>query len=288
MPKRRPAPPASSRKIAARKTAERPARGKAPVAAAKVAARPRPAARKLAPPVAREVLVPSPFPIAGLSEEDQIRQAKYLPRELPPRLFEEERFLFPETYEVDRLRLLVKDPEWVFAYWDVNPRTLEGIGRSLGERSMALARLTLRVFDPNNGGSTDVLLPEGTRWWYVRTDTAARSYRAELGLTLPSGEFRRLAESNVVTSPRLGPSAARARTRVSARGGAATSPAGGRRSSGGGAAGSEAGEEGAPGPWNPPPMGGSADRSLVDSPERSQSGGASDTFRPGASDAFHR
>jgi hypothetical protein len=154
---------------------------------------------------------------------------------------------------------------------------------------MALSRLTLRVSDPHNGGSTDVLLPEGTRWWYVRTDTAARSYRAELGLTLPSGEFRRLAESNVVTSPRLGPSTARARSRVSARGGASPSPAGGRRpAEAGEPAAAEGGEEGSPGPWNPRATGGSGSDPLAESSEQSGRGGASDTFRPGASDAFHR
>src|SRR3989442_913478 len=46
----------------------------------------------------------------ALSEEEQIGSAKYLPRELPPRVFEEERFIFPETYGVNRVRLLVKDP----------------------------------------------------------------------------------------------------------------------------------------------------------------------------------
>ena len=45
----------------------------------------------------------------SLSEEEQIGSAKYLPRELPPRVFEEERFIFPETYGVNRVRLLVRD-----------------------------------------------------------------------------------------------------------------------------------------------------------------------------------
>ena len=61
---------------------------------------------------------------AVLNEEDQIRSAKYLPRDLPARLFEEERFLFPESYGVNRVRLLVKDPEWLFAHWDVDPKSL--------------------------------------------------------------------------------------------------------------------------------------------------------------------
>jgi hypothetical protein len=157
---------------------------------------------------------PQPATGSPLSEEETIRSAKYLPRELPPRLFEEERFLFPETYGVNRVRLLVRDPEWLFAYWDVNPSTMKDMGKSLGERTLAVSRLTLRIADPVSGGSSDILLPAGARWWYVRTDSTPRSYRAELGLTLPSGEFRRLAESNTVVTPRVGPSPQRVTRRV--------------------------------------------------------------------------
>ena len=155
--------------------------------------------------------------VAGLSEEDQIRAAKYLPRELPKKVFEEERFLFPESYGVNRVRLLVRDPEWIFAYWDVSATAMKDLGKSLGERALALSRLTLRVIDPVSGGASDILLPPGARWWYVRTDSARRTYRAELGVILPSGEFRRLAESNTVVTPRVGPSAERARRRMSYR-----------------------------------------------------------------------
>lgn len=151
---------------------------------------------------------------SALSEEDQIRSAKYLPRDLPPRIFEEERFLFPESYGVNRVRLLVKDPDWLFAHWDVDPKALEAMKKSMGERAMALSRLTLRVVDPGNGGSSDILLPPGARGWYIRADVARRAYKAELGVTLPSGEFRRLAESNVVVTPRVGPSRERAQRRI--------------------------------------------------------------------------
>src|SRR4030095_17001091 len=65
----------------------------------------------------------------------------------------------------------------------------------------------LRVVDPDFGGESRVLLPEGARSWYVRADTTERSYRAELGLTLPSRDFRSLAESNLVTTPRARASA---------------------------------------------------------------------------------
>jgi hypothetical protein len=145
-----------------------------------------------------------------LTEEEQIESAKYLPRDLPPRLFEEERFLFPESYGKNRVRLLVKDPEWIFAYWDVSPESVAALGAEQGGRAAALSRLTLRLTDPDGGGTTVMLLPAGARSWYVRTDRAARAYRAELGFTLPSGEFRPLALSNTIRTPRVGPSGERA------------------------------------------------------------------------------
>ncbi len=223
----------------------------------------------------------APLGVPGLSEEDQIRAAKYLPRELPKRLFEEDRFLFPETYGVNRVRLLVRDPEWIFAYWDVNPAALKDLARSLGERGLALSRLTLRVQDPVSGGSSDILLPPGARWWYIRTDSARRSYRAELGVTLPSGEFRRLAESNTVVTPRVGPSPQRARRRMSYRDARELPPSAAEAA---GLAETEAGLSREP--W----AAGSVDGAVAPGESgKAVRGGASDVFRPGgASDTFRR
>jgi len=229
--------------------------------------------------------VEPPRAVPGLSEEDQIRAAKFLPRELPKRLFEEERFLFPESYGQNRIRLLVRDPEWIFAYWDVKPESLEELAKKLGERALALSRLTLRVVDPVSGGSSDILLPAGARWWYVRTDSARRTYRAELGVTLPSGEFRRLAESNTVVTPRVGPSPERARRRMSYRDASELAPA---AAAAAGAADSEQGLSTEP--WEAESLDGAAEpKSAAARARAERSPGASDAFRPGgASDAFKR
>lgn len=163
-------------------------------------------------PVA-EPVVPSEI---ALTEEEQIERAKFSP--VPPRrLFEEERFLFPETYGQDRIRLLVRDPRWLFVHFDVNPATLVDLAHELGQRTLALSRLALRVSDPSNGGTSLILLPPGAKSWYVKVDGLRRSYRAELGLLMPSGVFRRLAESNTVETPRRGPSTEPAGKRASWR-----------------------------------------------------------------------
>jgi hypothetical protein len=182
----------------------------------------------------------------------------------------------------------VRDPEWIFAYWDVSPETMKGLTKSLGERALALSRLTLRVLDPVSGGMSDILLPPGARWWYVRTDVARRTYRAEIGITLPSGEFRQLAESNSVVTPRVGPSRERARRRLSYRNAGAVPPEGAAAareaereadlaSDPWVAGGDEAAERGGASDTFRPPGGGRRDRP-----------GASDAFRPGASDTHRR
>jgi hypothetical protein len=212
-----------------------------------------------------EKLAAQPETSAPLTEEEQIESAKYLPRHVPKRVFEEERFLFPETYGIDRVRLLIKDPEWLFAYWDLSSRSVDMLRRELGERGMALTRLTLRISDPGRGGTSVILLPYGARAWYVRADTKSRSYRAQLGWTLPSGQFRTLAESNLVSTPRQGPSPDKARRRVRF-----DAPLDAVKAAAGAPAETE------PGPWqSPPPV-----AAATEGPARKRGrGGASDAFR---------
>jgi hypothetical protein len=215
--------------------------------------------KKTAPPESAPLEATAP-----LTEEEQIESAKYLPRHVPKRVFEEERFLFPETYGIDRVRLLVKDPEWLFAYWDLSTRSVDTLRRELGERGLALTRLTLRITDPGYGGTSIILLPYGARAWYVRADKATRSYRALLGWTLPSGQFRTLAESNVVRTPRTGPSPDAARRRMPFN-----APLDEIRNALG------VGAEADPGPWSTEPF--DADAPLGGRKRRR--GGASDVYR---------
>jgi hypothetical protein len=244
--------------------------------------------RKVAPAAPTPPVTPSPV-VPRLTEEEAIEDAKYQPRTAPKRVFEEERFLFPESYDRTRIRLLVKDPEWVFVHWDVDSKTVAALRGELGERAMALTRLTLRLVDAENGGGKTILLPAGARTWYVRTDpTGPRSYRAELGYTLPSGAFRQLAVSNTVVAPRVGPSPERARLRRRfGRGGPSdiALPAG----SGPIAPGEAAGE-----PWRPRPERSDAGfESEVDTGRPRPERGGSSELRPrrergGASDVHRR
>jgi hypothetical protein len=233
--------------------------------------------RTAAPPVPAKkapvkVVEPPPPDTGALNEEEQIESAKYLQPSTAARVFEDERFLFPDTYGVDRVRLLVKDPEWLFAYWDVSASSVNALRRELGERGLALTRLTLRITDPGHGGTSIILLPYGARAWYVHADKASRSYRALLGWTLPSGVFRTLAESNLVSTPRTGPSPDAAHRRLPY-----TAPLAEIRA----ALGADA--EKNPGPWSTEPF--DADAPIG---SRRRRGGASDAFRPPSAGKLNR
>lgn len=264
----------------ARRATTKPAPAKAPAS--------RPASRKRAATANPTDGAPAPAP--ALDEEERIEDAKYQPRAMPRRLFEEERFIFPDSYGQSRIRLLVKDPDWLFAHWDVDPQSLADLRAELGERASALSSFTLRVVDPQHGGESRVLLPEGARSWYVRADTVQRSYRAELGLTLPSGEFRSLAQSNVVTTPRTGPARVGGPRRMRYDG--ATPPATEAAPAAPDAstsAPSGAPSPAGPGPWRPDPSttsypgpDGRGERPVADrgtSRPGEPSGGASDVYR---------
>jgi len=114
-----------------------------------------------------------------------------------------------------RLGLLVKDPEWVFAHWELDTAHLARLRRELGERVVAVSALTLRVREPEGGTAQTLLLPRTERSSYVRVQPGATGLRLELGLTLPSGEFRKLAASEAVSLPLPAPSPEPARRVVS-------------------------------------------------------------------------
>lgn len=257
-------------------------------------ARPRKASTRTEPVLARKAE-------ADVTDEERIESAKYLTGEQPRRVFEEERFVFPETYGRNRVRLLVKDPQWLFAHWDVDPGVISGLRSELGERAAALSRLTLKVTDPEHGGGAVIHLPADARSWYVRADRVRRAYRAELGLTLPSGEYRVLATSNIVRPPQGSPSHRHAARRARYVGPRRAPVGAAAEWSETEAAGGEPGRpaaprRGGPGPWQPTlvdsrPRGerGAAGTDAADGAE--EKGGASDVHGPrpsGASDLYRR
>lgn len=122
----------------------------------------------------------------------------------PVRWEDTERFPIPRRYNETRLVLLIRDPNWAFAYWDLTDELRESL-QSGGEAD----ELVLRVHDVqgvefngrNSNSSFDIPVQLSDSSWYIYLPNAACGYLLELGIC-SAGRYRCLARSNRVRTPR--------------------------------------------------------------------------------------
>ncbi|MBD3236434.1 MAG: DUF4912 domain-containing protein [Candidatus Eisenbacteria bacterium] len=118
----------------------------------------------------------------------------------------------PGEYGEDYAGLMVRDPEWLYVYWEVTPEALAGARERLGpegERSHLVLRILSYAANaetsPEGEGAErieDVELPEDATSWYVQVPQGDRLYGVAVGLRGPSGAFQACVTSNVVRPPR--------------------------------------------------------------------------------------
>ncbi|MBI5787496.1 MAG: DUF4912 domain-containing protein [Candidatus Schekmanbacteria bacterium] len=118
----------------------------------------------------------------------------------------------PTSYGNTEIVLLVRDPYWVFAYWEITPQSLDKARWELGEqwygcrKVMRIYDITNKKFDGANANSCFDVEINGANNWYVRVNNPNRAYCADLGLITPQGGFYLLSRSNHVSTPRATPS----------------------------------------------------------------------------------
>ena len=116
----------------------------------------------------------------------------------------------PETYGDNCLVLLVRDPFWFFAYWEITPQRLNEFHQKYGPELWDRGQAVLRVYEVAGLNEEafaprryfDVGVQMEARRWYVQADQSGRTYLAELGIKLPDGRFIPLLRSNRITLPR--------------------------------------------------------------------------------------
>lgn len=114
----------------------------------------------------------------------------------------------PETYDVDEVEILYKDPWWVFVYWEVTDSGLRAARAQLGAAAES-ARLVLRVFSwpvPTPGQSStrelrDVTLTQSHGRRYLEVPLPGGLLRAAVGLLTREGFFASIAHSTQLRLP---------------------------------------------------------------------------------------
>ena len=179
---------------------------KAPTAPTNGPAKPVPAAAapKPAPPAAaKPVPIPQPAiasrplpPLPPISREKDISSGK------PPA---------PGTVAKDRIFLMVPDPFWLHATWDLTQQSVQRAEAAL-KQDWHGARPIIRLFDVTSTDTTstseapirDIFIHGGSNHWWIDVPQPPRQYRADIGYISRRGEFFVLARSNVVTPPKAG------------------------------------------------------------------------------------
>jgi uncharacterized protein len=110
----------------------------------------------------------------------------------------------------DRLVVMVRDPYWLHAYWELNRRSIERARVAMGQHWHG-ARPVLRLHEVSRNGTTsaarqavrDIEIHGGVNNWYIDVHDPPKSYELEVGYREGS-HFYCLARSNVVSTPPAG------------------------------------------------------------------------------------
>lgn len=117
------------------------------------------------------------------------------------------------SYDVTRLTLLVKDPYWIYVYWEISKDSVETASRNLGG-SLDNCKYILRIYEVTykdfNGVNAnyyfDIEVGPHTNNWYINLWSDNACFCGELGVLSSSGRFIPLARSNFVHTPKSGSS----------------------------------------------------------------------------------
>ena len=104
----------------------------------------------------------------------------------------------------DRLVVMVRDPYWLHAFWELSERSVERARAAMGQR-WHKAQPTLRLFQIHEDGSSviakDIAIHGGVNNWYVDVQDPPNDFRMEVGYLMADGSFHCLARSNSVQTP---------------------------------------------------------------------------------------
>jgi len=130
----------------------------------------------------------------------------------PLKIRERKEFRFPHGYGDNRIVILVRDPWWIFSYWEIRRDKEEEVLRRIESAGDQRQKSVLRVYDVTdihfNGRNAhtyfDIDLNSLANSWYINVGKPDRAWVVDIGIVTKNGDFYVLARSNVIKTPRFG------------------------------------------------------------------------------------
>ncbi len=146
------------------------------------------------------------------SYETTVESSKY-PYAVTPGPLRQMPLELPGQYGEDKITVLVRDPRWIYAYWEITPQAFDRVRKQVGEKFNS-AKMALRVYDvskinfngSNAHGFFDIPINQYADSWYIETGGPGKSFCVDIGYLLPGGRFITIARSNAVRMPLEGAS----------------------------------------------------------------------------------
>lgn len=110
---------------------------------------------------------------------------------------------YPENYGDNMIHVLIRDPEFIYAFWEIQKDHQELVLSELGG-DWSVVESILRVYDVTVSGEEeyfDIPLRHFEENYFIQVEPN-RSYVVEIGLLHQDGRFALLAASDTVTTPR--------------------------------------------------------------------------------------
>lgn len=146
--------------------------------------------------VKKPVVVPDRSPFYEETAQEAVSRFRR-PLTVPPPIPE-----LPRGYGESRVTLMARDPEWLFAYWEVASDHLNALAQTLGQQAASHENITLRVFElADDMGYFDIEVKNPIGDWHIRVGKPDSPFYCLLGLKYEDS-FIPLAVSNTVTTPR--------------------------------------------------------------------------------------
>lgn len=143
--------------------------------------------------------------------QQNVEEAKYYLGPTPQYRSPEE-FQFPYGYGDNRIVAMVRDPWWLFSYWEITHQRENEVRDKIYRKGLTPIKSVLKIYDVTNiefngrnaHSSFDIELTGLANNWYINVGAPNRAWIVDIGILGDNGEFFVLARSNCVRTPRFG------------------------------------------------------------------------------------
>jgi hypothetical protein len=129
-------------------------------------------------------------PKPPVSSETEKQASEFVDRGLP----------IPENYGLDRLVAMVRDPAWIYCYWELHGSILPTLRARRGQAFIDSCAWVLRLHKIDDQMAIDIEIAHGAGNWYLYTGRPG-NYQLEMGLLAPDGEWVSLLASGAIRTP---------------------------------------------------------------------------------------